>query len=132
MWIVRLALHRPYTVVVAALLIVLLGGVTLTRMATDIFPEIDIPVIAVVWNYAGLPPREMEGRIASTFERSLTTTVNDIEHIESQTLAGLSVIKVFLHRGAKVEGATAEVTAIAQTFLRQLPPGATPPLIIRY
>ena len=132
MWIVRLALRRPYTFVVMAMLIVILGVVTIARMPTDIFPTIDIPVISVIWNYAGLPPREMEGRITSSFERSLTTTVNDIEHIESQTLTGVSVIKIFLHPTAKIEAATAEVTAISQTFLRQLPPGATPPLIIRY
>ena len=132
MWIVRLALRRPYTFVVMAMLIVLLGIVTIVRMPTDIFPSIEIPVISVIWNYAGLPPREMEGRIVSNYERLLTTTVNDIEHIESQTLAGVSVIKIFLHPGARVDAATAEVTAISQTFLRALPPGATPPLIIRY
>ncbi len=132
MWIVRLALRRPYTFVVMAMLIVLLGGVTISRMPTDIFPDIDIPVIAVVWNYAGLPPDEMDKRIVANYERGLTTTVNDIEHIESQSLAGIAVVKIFFQPGAKIEAATAQVTAISQTSLRQLPPGATPPLIIRY
>ena len=132
MWIVRLALRRPYTFVVMAMLIVLLGGVTIARMPTDIFPEIDIPVIAVVWNYAGLPPEEMDKRIIANYERGLTTTVNDIEHIESQSLAGIAVVKIFFQPGAKIEAATAQVTAISQTAIRQLPPGATPPLVIRY
>jgi multidrug efflux pump subunit AcrB len=132
MWIVRLALRRPYTFVVMAMLIVLLGGVTIARMPTDIFPEIDIPVIAVVWNYQGLSPDEMDKRIVANYERGLTTTVNDIEHIESQTLYGVAVIKIFFQPNAKIEAATAQVTAISQTALRQFPPGATPPLIIRY
>ena len=132
MWIVRLALRRPYTFVVMAMLIMLLGGVTIARMPTDIFPEIDIPVIAVVWNYAGLPPDEMDKRIIANYERGLTTTVNDIEHIESQSLSGVAVVKIFFQPGAKIEAATAQVTAISQTSIRQLPPGATPPLIIRY
>src|SRR5262245_16137853 len=100
MWIVRLALRRPYTFVVAALLVLLLGGVTLTRMATDIFPEIDIPVISVIFNYAGMPAEEMEKRIVSNFERFLTTVVNGIDHTESQSLQGVSVIKVFLRKDA--------------------------------
>ena len=132
MWIVKLALRRPYTFVVMAMLIVLLGGVTLLRMPTDIFPEIDIPVVSVIWNYAGLSPGEMEQRIVSNYERALTTTVNDIEHIESQTLYGVAVVKVFFQPGAKLEAATAQITAISQTALRQFPPGITPPLIIRY
>jgi multidrug efflux pump subunit AcrB len=132
MWIVRLALRRPYTFVVMAFLIVILGAVSISRMATDIFPEIDIPVISVVWNYQGLPPEELEQRVVSNYERGLTTTVNDIEHIESQTLFGVAVIKIFFQPGAKIEAATAQVTAISQTVLRQFPPGITPPLIIRY
>ncbi|MBS2024083.1 MAG: efflux RND transporter permease subunit, partial [Deltaproteobacteria bacterium] len=132
MWIVRLALRRPYTFVVMAMLIVILGFVSIARMPTDIFPEIDIPVISVVWNYAGLSPTELEQRVVSNYERGLTTTVNDIEHIESQTLYGISVVKIFFHPGAKIEAATAQVTAISQTVLRQFPPGITPPLIIRY
>ena len=132
MWLVRLALRRPYTFIVMSMLIVLLGMVTILRMPTDIFPDIDIPVISVVWNYAGLAPEEMEKRIVSNFERGLTTTVNDIEHIESQTLTGVSVIKIFFQPGARIEAATAQVTAIAQTSLRQMPPGTVPPFIIRY
>jgi multidrug efflux pump subunit AcrB len=132
MWLVRLALKRPYTFVVMAVLITVLGVVTILRMATDIFPDIDIPVISVVWGYPGLAPEEMEKRIVSNYERGLTTTVNDIEHIESQSLTGISVIKIFFQPGAKIEAATAQVTAISQTTLRQAPPGTTPPFIIRY
>jgi CzcA family heavy metal efflux pump len=132
MWLVRLALRRPYTFVVMAVLIVLLGAVTIRRMPTDILPEIDIPVVSVVWSYAGLPPEEMEKRVVSNFERFLITTVNDIEHTESQSLTGVAVIKVFFHPGAKIEAATAQITAASQTAVRSLPPGATPPLILRY
>jgi multidrug efflux pump subunit AcrB len=132
MWLVRMALKRPYTFVVMSMLIVILGVVTILRMPTDIFPDIDIPVISVVWNYSGLSPEEMEKRIVSNYERGLTTTVNDIEHIESQSLTGVSVIKIFFQPGAKIEAATAQVTAISQTSVRQMPPGTTPPLIIRY
>src|SRR6478735_6649015 len=132
MWLVRVALGRPYTFVVMAVLIVLLGVVTIRRMSTDILPEIDIPVVAVVWQYGGLPPEEMEKRVVSGYERFLTTTVNDIEHTESQTLTGVSVIKVFFHPGAKIDAATAQIAAISQTAIRSLPPGATPPLILRY
>ena len=132
MWLVRLALKRPYTFVVMSMLIAILGGLTILRMPTDIFPDIDIPVISVVWSYPGLSPEEMEKRIVSNYERGLTTTVNDIEHIESQTLTGIAVIKIFFQPGAKIEAATAQVTAISQTTLRQAPPGTTPPFIIRY
>ncbi len=132
MWIVRLALARPYTFVVMALLIVIVGITTIMRMPKDIFPDIDIPVISVVWGYGGLPPQEMENRIVTNYERALSTTVNDIEHIESQTLTGLSIIKIFFQPGAHIDAATAQVTAISQTVLRQMPPGATPPFIIRY
>ena len=128
MWLVRMALKRPYTFVVMSMLIVILGVVTILRMPTDIFPDIDIPVISVVWNYPGLPPEEMEKRIVTNYERGLTTTVNDIEHIESQSLTGISVIKIFFQPGAKIEAATAQVTAISQTVLRQMPPGTTPPV----
>jgi multidrug efflux pump subunit AcrB len=131
-WLVRIALKRPYTFVVMALLIVLLGTLTIVRMPTDIFPVIDIPVISVVFNYGGLAPEEMEKRIVSNFERTVTTIVNDIEHVESQSLTGMSVIKLFLQPGASVDGATAQVTAAAQTAIRQMPPGTTPPLILRY
>ena len=132
MWIVRLALQRPYTFVVMSMLIVILGVFTILRMPTDIFPDIDIPVISVIWNYGGLPPEEMEQRIVTGYERVLTTTVNDIEHVESQTLSGISVIKIFFQPGANIDAATAQVTAISQTIVRGLPPGATPPLVIRY
>ncbi|HEX6241612.1 MAG TPA: efflux RND transporter permease subunit, partial [Polyangiales bacterium] len=115
-----------------SLLIVIVGVITIARMATDIFPNIDIPVISVIWGYGGLPPEEMERRIVSNFERNLTTTVNDIEHIESQSLTGISVVKIYLQPGARIEAAVAEVTAVSQTAVRFMPPGATPPLIIRY
>lgn len=132
MWLVRVALQRPYTFIVMSMLIVLMGLFTIARMPTDIFPVIDIPVITVVWNYGGLPPEEMEKRLTTNYERMLTTIVNDIEHTESQTLTGIVVIKVFLQPGASVDTAMAGITAVSQTALRQMPPGATPPLIIRY
>ncbi|MEP7052475.1 MAG: efflux RND transporter permease subunit [Pseudomonadota bacterium] len=132
MWLVRVALQRPYTFVVMSMLIVILGVFTIVRMPTDIFPDIDIPVISVIWNYGGLPPEEMEKRIVTNYERVLTTTVNDIEHVESQTLSGIAVIKIFFQPGASIDAATAQVTAISQTVVRQMPPGATPPFIIRY
>ncbi|APR76094.1 Cobalt-zinc-cadmium resistance protein CzcA [Minicystis rosea] len=132
MWLVRVALRRPYTFVVMSMLIVILGVATILRMPTDIFPDIDIPVISVIWNYTGLPPEEMEKRIVTPFERNLTTTVNDIEHVESQSLTGIAVIKIFFQPGARIEAATAQVTAISQSAVRQMPPGTTPPFIIRY
>jgi CzcA family heavy metal efflux pump len=132
MWIVRIALKRPYTFVVLAMLIVIMGVVTLASMATDMLPEIDIPVIAVVNTYAGLSPDEVAARITTPFERSATGTVNGIEHTESQSLNGVSVTKIFLQPGTNVEGAVAEVTAEAQTILKTMPPGATAPLIMRY
>src|SRR3954467_9553260 len=103
MWLVRIALQRPYTFIVMAMLIVIIGAVSLTRMPTDIFPDIDIPVITVVWNYTGLQPDEMERRIVTNYERALTTTVNDIEHIESQSLTGVAVIKIFFQPGAGID-----------------------------
>ncbi len=132
MWIVRLALQRPYTFVVMAMLIVLSGVFAILRMPTDIFPEVDIPVIAVVWGYSGMAPEEMDLRFTGNYERALTTTVNGIEHIESQSLFGISVVKIFFHPGTRIEGANAQVTAISQTLLKQFPPGATPPLVINY
>ena len=132
MWIVKLALKRPYTFVVMALLIFLLGIFTIEDMPTDIFPAIDIPVVAIVWSYNGLDAKDMEQRVTSIFERALTTTVNNIEHIESQTLVGVSVVKVFLHPGASVDAATAQVTAVAQSVLKLLPPGITPPQVHQY
>src|SRR5271168_4701226 len=132
MWIVRLALRRPYTFVVLSILLLILGPIVILRTPTDIFPNINIPVVTVIWNYAGLSPQEMGNRITTPFERSMTTTVNDIQHIESQSLNGIAVIKVFFQPGANVPSAIAEITAIAQTQLRQLPPGTTPPLVISY
>ncbi len=132
MWIVRLALRRPYTFVVAALVLVLLTPLLLLRTPTDIFPDINIPVVSVIWQYAGLSAQEIEQRIIYNHERSLSATVNDIEHIESNAYNGVGVIKVFLRQGASVDAGVAQITAIAQTILRQLPPGQTPPLIIRY
>src|SRR5919206_3096913 len=132
MWLVRMALKRPYTFVVMSVAIVILGVLTILRMPTDIFPDIDIPVISVVFNYSGLSPEEMERRMINNYERALTTTVNDIEHIESQSLTGVAVVKAFFQPGAKIEAATAQVTAIAQAAIRSMPPGTTPPFIIRY
>jgi CzcA family heavy metal efflux pump len=132
MWIVRLALRRPYTFTVMALLIVILGVLAWLDMAKDIFPSIDIPVVSVVWNYGGLTPDEMEKRIVFLSERSMTTTVNDIEHLESNSFLGVGVIKVFFHPGTSVDAAVAQVTATSQNVVKQMPPGTTPPLIIRY
>src|ERR1700730_14652924 len=132
MWIVRLALSRPYTFIVMALVIVLLGTVVIPRTPTDIFPNIDIPVISLIWNYSGLEPQEMEQRITSNSERFVTTLVNDVEHIESQSLNGIAVIKIFFQPTANIQTALAQTTAIMQTILRQLPPGSTPPLVAIY
>src|ERR1039457_4327780 len=132
MWIVRLALRRPYTFVVMALLIAILGTSAIVSMPVDIFPYIDIPVVSVVWNYNGLSPEEMEKRLVTIFERSMTTTVNDIEHIESQCYTGVSVTRVYFQPAAKVELALAQITAISQTLLRIFPPGTTPPSVVKY
>ena len=132
MWIVRLALRRPYTFVVVALLLVVLGVVTVQRMPTDIFPNVDIPVVTVIWSFTGIAPEDMEKRVVTVSERAFTTTVNDIEHMESQSMYGVGVIKVFFHPSAKVEMAVAQITSISQSLLRTLPAGFTPPLIIRY
>jgi CzcA family heavy metal efflux pump len=132
MWIVKLALRRPYTFVVVALLLLILGPIVIVRTPTDIFPNINIPVVSILWNYSGLNAQEMANRIVSLTERSLTTTVDDIEHSESQSLNGIAVVKVFFQPHANIEKAIAQITAISQTQLRQLPPGTTPPLIITY
>jgi multidrug efflux pump subunit AcrB len=136
MWIVRLALRRPYTFTVLALLIAVLGALTLIRTPTDIFPNINIPVVSVIWLYNGLSAQEMEGRVVTISERAMTTTVNNIEHIESQSLngsgIGAGVIRVFFQPDASIDAAVAETTAINQTVLRVLPPGITPPLVLRY
>src|ERR1700730_17746005 len=132
MWIVKLALARPYTFIVFSLVLLLISPVVLRRTPVDIFPSINIPVISVIWTYSGLPPAGMETRVVSIFERSLTTLVTNIEHIESQSLNGVAVIKVFLQPSANVEGAISEVIAEAQVGLKQFPAGITPPLVISY
>ncbi len=130
--VVRTALRRPYTFVVLALLLLLIGPLAALRMPTDIFPEIRIPVIAVAWQYTGLPPDQMAGRISTLYQRALTTTVNDIEHIEANSYPGISVIKIFFQPGVDVAVANAQVTAVSQTVVRQMPPGTMPPLILNY
>ena len=132
MWIVRLALRRPYTFVVFALLILIFGVFSIETMPTDIFPNIDIPVVTVVWNFTGLSAQEMANRIVTNSERGMTTTVNDIEHIESQSLNGVGLIKIFFHPQVNIASAVAQVTAISQVQLRSLPPGSLPPFIIQY
>src|SRR5579862_2254353 len=132
MWIVRLALERPYTFVVMAILIAILGGTSIATMAVDIFPFIDIPVVSVLWVYNGLSPEEMEKRVVTAFERSLTSNVNDIEHIESQAYNGYAVVRVYFHPNVKVDMAVAQVTATMNTALRQMPPGMFPANILKY
>src|SRR5450631_4651927 len=132
MWIVRLALRRPYTFVVMAILILVMGGIAIFRTPTDIFPNIDIPVVSVIWNYNGLVPKDMADRIVSVTERNMTTIVDNIEHVESQSLYGIAVVKVFMQPNASIDRAIAQITAISQTQLRQLPAGTTPPLILAY
>jgi CzcA family heavy metal efflux pump len=132
MWIVALALRRPYTFVVMALVLLLLTPIVILRMPVDVLPDINIPVISVVWTYTGLSPEEMANRIVSNAERGLTITVNDIEHIESQSLNGIGVIKIFFQPTANIQTALAQTTAMCQTILRGLPPGTTPPLVITY
>ncbi len=132
MWIVRLALRRPYTFAVVALLLMILGPLAIVTMPVDIFPNINIPVVAMIWQYQGFSPQQMADRIVTLSERSLTTTVNDIEHIESTSVNGRSVIKIYFQPGVNIGNAVAQVTAIAQTQLRQMPQGTTPPLIIQY
>ena len=132
MWIVRLALSRPYTFIVMALVIVLVTPVVLLRTPTDIFPNIDIPVISLVWNFNGLQPQEMEQRITANSERAVTTLVNDVEHIESQSLNGISVVKIYFQPNANIQTALAQTTAIVQTILRFLPAGTTAPLVAIY
>ncbi len=132
MWIVRVALDRPYTFIVLALLILIASPVVILRTPTDIFPNIDIPVIAAAWQFTGLNPEEMEGRITTQYERVLTTTVDNIEHIESTTVNGQAMVKIFLQPNARLDTANAQVTAVSQTILRFLPPGTQPPLIINY
>jgi multidrug efflux pump subunit AcrB len=130
--IVRIALRRPYTFIVAALLILLIGTLAALRMPVDIFPSIDIPIIGVAFQYQGLPPDQMAGRVISPFERALTTTVNDIEHIEANSYTTFGIVKIYFHPSANIATANAQVTAIAQSLLKQMPPGTTPPLILNY
>jgi multidrug efflux pump subunit AcrB len=130
--IVRLALRRPYTFVVMAILIVIFGVLAVVRTATDIFPDIRIPVIAVVWTYRGLSPEDMAGRVIYYYERQLSTAVNDIDHIESQSLPGVGIVKIFFHPTVDIRTATAQVTSLSQTVLKQMPPGITPPLVLNY
>src|ERR1700730_13850782 len=132
MWIVRIALDRPYTFIVLALLILIVSPVVIARTPTDIFPAINIPVIAVAWQYSGLNTEELEGRITTSYERVLTTTVDNIQRIESTTVNGQAIIKVYLQPNARLDTANAQITAISQTVLRQYPPGIGPPLIINF
>jgi CzcA family heavy metal efflux pump len=132
MWIVRLALRRPYTFVVMSILILILGILAIVRTPVDIFPNIDIPVIVAAWTYTGLPPQEMSDRVIFNYERSLTTTVNDIEHIESQSLNGIGIVKIYFHPHTNLASAIAQVTAISQSTVKNLPPGITPPFILTY
>ena len=129
---VKVALKRPYTFVVMALLLMIMGPLAMLRTPTDIFPEIKIPVIAVAWQYTGLPPDQMAGRISTLYQRALTTTVNDIEHIEATAYAGIGIVKIFFQPGVNVAVANAQVTAISQVVIKQMPPGVTPPLILNY
>src|ERR1700761_4607346 len=130
--LVRIALSRPYTFIVLALVILIAGPLAALRTPTDIFPNIGIPVISVVWSYNGLPPDQMSGRVIYYYERQLTTAVNDIEHIESQSLPGVGIVKIFFQPGVDIRTATAQVTSISQTVVKQMPPGITPPQILNY
>ncbi len=132
MWIVKLALRRPYTFVIMALLIMILGGISIVTMPVDIFPYIDIPILSVIYQYNGLSPEEMANRVVTQFERGVTQSVNDIEHIESQSYNGVAVIRIFFHPGAQIDLAQAQVVANAQSNLRGMPPGIFPPSIVKY
>src|ERR1700693_5514646 len=132
MWIVRLALGRPYTFVVMAILIAILGGSAIVTMPVDIFPYIDIPVVRVLWVYSGLSPEAMEKRVVTNFERSLTSNVSDIEHIESQAYNGYAVVRIYFHPNVKIDMAVAQVTATMQSGLRQMPPGMFPANVLKY
>ncbi|MFA5958905.1 MAG: efflux RND transporter permease subunit [Tatlockia sp.] len=132
MWLVWVALARPYTFIVLALMLLIIGPLSILRTPTDIFPNIDIPVVSVLWSYTGMPPQDMADRLTSVFERAVTTTVNNIEHIESESLLGISVTKLYFHQGVNIATALSQVTAIGQTMLRQMPPGTTPPQVLSY
>jgi multidrug efflux pump subunit AcrB len=132
MWIIKVALDRPYTFIVLSLLILIVAPVVIFRTPTDIFPNIDIPVVSVAWTYTGLNPEELEGRLTTPYEKSLTALVDNIEHVESTTYNGTVVVKMFLQPNASLDTANAQVTAASQALLRQLPPGTQPPLIINF
>src|ERR1700744_702465 len=132
MWIVRLALNRPYTFIVLAILILIAAPVVILRTPTDIFPTINIRVVAIAWQYTGLNPEELEGRVTTPYEKVLTTLVDNIQHIESTTLNGQAIIKVYLQPGASLDTANARVSAASEFILRQLPPGILPPQIINF
>src|SRR3984957_4975044 len=131
-WIVRLALRRPYTFIVLAILITLLGGFTILRTPTDIFPNIDIPIVSTIWNYTGLPPEDMANRIVGLSERFAQTSVTDVEHTESQSLSGISVVKYFFQPKVNQDLAYAQIAGVSQTQLKQMPPGSTPPFVLAY
>ncbi|MES1154925.1 MAG: efflux RND transporter permease subunit, partial [Pseudorhodoplanes sp.] len=130
--LVRIALRRPYTFVVMALVILIIGPLSASRTPVDIFPDIRIPVIAIIWNYTGLPPEQMAGRVITQSQRGLTTTVNDIEHLEATAYNGLGIIKVFFQPNVDIRVANAQISSVVQTQLRQMPPNMTPPLILFY
>src|SRR6202795_2391759 len=132
MWIIKVALNRPFTFIVLALLIIIAAPVVILRTPTDIFPNINIPVVSIGWTYTGLDPEELDGRLTSPYEKALTTLVDNIQHIESTTYNGTAVVKVFLQPGASLDTANAQVTALSQFELRQLPPGTLPPEIINF
>src|SRR4051794_28845673 len=132
MWIVRLALRRPYTFVVMALAIMLLGILAIVRMPADVFPDINIPIVSAIWTYAGVSPDEMADVITTRSERGFTTAVNDIEHMESKSLAGLAIIRLYFHPNAKIEAAVSQITAQSQSILAVLPEGVHPPNVLRY
>src|SRR5579859_8148809 len=132
LWIVRVALQRPYTFIVLALLIVIIGPLAALNTPTDIFPNIRVPVIGVAWQFTGLSPEEMAGRIIAHYERTLTILVNDTAPTESQSLPGIGIVKIYFQPDVDIRTATAQVTSIAQTVLKQMPPGVTPPLITNY
>src|SRR5258708_11598236 len=132
MWIVRLALRRPYTFIVMALLIAILGGMSILTTPTDVFPYINIPVAGVIWSYSGMSPDDMAKRVMSISERAMTTTVNSIEHIEATAYNGVGLIRVYLQPGANIDLAMSQIVAVNQTVLRTLPPGIFPPLVVQY
>src|SRR6202012_294214 len=132
MWIVRLALNRPYTFIVLAILILIAAPVVILRTPTDIFPDINIPVVSIAWNYTGLNPEELEGRVTTPFEKTLTTLVDNIQHTESLTISGQAIVRVYLQPGPSIDTANAQISAASETILRSLPPGILPPLIINF